>query len=121
MKSRKETGAIGEGIACAYLESKGFVIKHRNLYIGHLETDIVCEDDEHIVFAEVKTRRESASSRYGSARDAVDAGKISKLKNVVYMYMRSNSSKKIPRIDVIEVYIREGKLPLVKHIKNILG
>ena len=60
MKSRKETGAIGEAIACAYLESKGFVIKHRNLYIGHLETDIVCEDDEHIVFAEEGIRNGGA-------------------------------------------------------------
>lgn len=121
MKSRKETGAIGESIACAYLESKGFIIKHRNLYIGHLETDIICEDDKHIVFAEVKTRREGASSRYGSARDAVNAQKLLKLKESVYMYMRLYGAKKTPRIDVIEVYIRNGKVPLVNHIKNILG
>ena len=57
MRRRSETGHIGEELAAKYLTGQGFEVLHRNLRIGHLETDIICENGEHIVFAEVKTRR----------------------------------------------------------------
>ena len=51
-----EVGKAGEDFACRYLLSKGYEILHRNYRSGHLETDIICENETHILFVEVKSR-----------------------------------------------------------------
>ena len=122
MRSKGETGAFGEELAEKYLAAQGFKILHRNLRIGHLETDIICEDSDYIVFAEVKTRRMTgAKTRYGSARDAVDARKREHLSAFAREYLRTNQTKKRPRIDLLEVYLSREEEPKITWIKNILG
>ena len=122
MRSKGETGAFGEELAERYLAAQGFKILHRNLRIGHLETDIICEDSDYIVFAEVKTRRMTgAKTRYGSARDAVDARKREHLSAFAREYLRTNPTKKRPRIDLLEVYLSREEEPKITWIKNILG
>ena len=122
MTDTLKTGRNGEDIACTYLKCAGFEIKHRNLRMGHKETDIICENGEYVLFVEVKTRRKGASvGRYGSARDAVNAKKIALLSEAAREYMRKYGISKKPRLDVIEVYISNGGEPEIKHIKNILG
>ena len=122
MRKRSETGALGEALAAKYLAEQGFSVLHRNLRIGHLETDIVCENGEYIVFAEVKTRRlTGAKTRFGSARDAVDAKKRENLLAFAREYLRANPTEKRPRIDLLEVYLSRGEEPKITWIKNILG
>ena len=122
MISKSETGALGEEIAAKYLAEQGFSVLHRNLRIGHLETDIICENGEYIVFAEVKTRRSmGAKARFGSARDAVDSKKREHLYSFAKMYLRENPTEKRPRIDLLEVYLPRGEAPKITWIKNILG
>ncbi len=122
MRSGGETGKLGEEIACKYLAAQGYEILHRNFRAGHLETDIICENEEYIVFAEVKTRRKTgARARYGSARDGVDAKKLARIKECAAEYLRAHKIGKKPRIDLLEVYIWREDSPEVKHIKNILG
>ena len=121
MKTRKEIAVAGESAACLYLENQGFTIDHRNFRIGHLETDIICENDEYILFVEVKTRSGTVlRSKYGSAKDAVDAKKLARITNCAKEYLRLNKPKKKPRIDVIEVYFYGDDKPKINHIKNIL-
>ena len=122
MSRKSETGRRGEEIACAYLTGQGFCILHRNLHIGHLETDIICENEDHLVFAEVKTRRSTgAKTRYGTARDAVDAKKKARLLECAREYLREHPTEKRPRIDLLEVYLSREEAPKVTWIKNILG
>jgi putative endonuclease len=122
MRSKSETGALGEELAAKYLAGQGLRVLHRNLRIGHLEADIVCENETHIVFAEVKTRRlTGAKTRYGSARDAVDAKKREHLVAFAREYLRANPTEKRPRIDLLEVYLSRGEEPKITWIKNILG
>ena len=45
MKRGSETGRLGEELAGKYLEEQGFRILQKNLRIGHLEADIVCENE----------------------------------------------------------------------------
>ena len=120
MISKSETGKQGEALAAKYLAEQGFEVLHRNLRIGHLETDIICENGEYIVFAEVKTRR-SAGARYGSARDAVDVKKRERLLAFARAYLHAHHTEKRPRIDLLEVYIPHGEPPKITWIKNILG
>lgn len=122
-----EIGRAGETFACEYLAAHGYRILHRNYRSGHLETDIICETDTHILFVEVKTRTDfGAVSRFGRPGTAVDAKKRQNITACAAEYIYKNKSTKRPRIDVIEVYVvrRNGAYQLsergVHHIENAL-
>ena len=73
------------------------------------EIDIIAEDDSFLVFVEVKTRsvQHEGSSLYGSPARAVDSKKRSNTVKAAIDYLRINYTEKQPRIDVIEVYMKE--------------
>ncbi len=123
MRERKNIGERGETLACEYLERCGFTITARNMRLGHLEADIICEDERYIVFVEVKTRTGGGiSGKYGSARDAVNEKKKARILLFAKEYIYKNKPQKRPRIDVIEVYLRADGVTLsekgLRHIKN---
>lgn len=123
MSAKSETGKRGEALACEYLEKLGFEILHRNYRAGHLETDIICEDERYLLFVEVKTRTDKGRyTRYGSAKSAVDARKRERILECAREYIYKNKPSKKPRIDVIEVYLdSHGELLSengIRHIKN---
>lgn len=102
-----EVGKAGEDFACRYLVSKGYEILCRNYRSGHLETDIVCKNETHILFVEVKSRIDTgAPSRYGRPGAACRYEKRQNLRRCAEAYLRENQTNKKPRIDVIEVYLR---------------
>ena len=55
-------GQNGEEIACDFLLSRGHQILDRNWRSGHLELDIVSEDQEGLHFVEVKARTAPVTS-----------------------------------------------------------
>ena len=102
-----EVGKAGEDFACRYLASKGYTVLHRNYRSGHLETDVICENDTHILFVEVKSRMDTGTpSRYGRPGTACHSAKRQNLRRCAEAYLRANQTNKKPRIDVIEVYLR---------------
>jgi len=104
-----EVGRAGEAFACRYLLSNGYRILHRNYRSGHLETDIVCENETHLLFVEIKSRMETEGpSRYGRPGAACDARKRENLRRCAQDYLRKYPTNKKPRIDVIEVYLRRA-------------
>ena len=120
-------GRLGEDIASDYLEKNGYRIIRRNVHMGKNELDIVCEDDDHIVFVEVKTRSclYPESGDYGIPGRAVDEGKRKNTVKAAKDYLFQNYINKQPRIDVIEVYMLEQKSEFktptvlkVNHIRN---
>ncbi len=129
MKKRRmrnlEIGRAGEDFACNYLLSSGYTVLHRNYRSGHLETDIICENETHILFVEVKSRIDSGRpSRYGRPGSACDFKKRQNLRLCAEEYLRTHETQKKPRIDVIEVYLRRisgvGVLAVkgLHHIEN---
>jgi len=122
-----EIGAEGETFACEYLISRGYSIICRNYRSGHLETDIICEDDTHILFVEVKSRADTGfPSKYGRPGTAVDDRKKQHITECAKEYIYKHKPAKKPRIDVIEVYLtfRGGQYVLsekgICHIENAL-
>lgn len=122
-----ELGAIGEKLAAQYLMQKGFSIVERNFRSHHLEIDLICENETHLLFVEVKSRTDAGKlSRYGRPGTAVDAKKKQHLFDGASDYLRAHPTAKKPRIDVIEVYLtRKGALVSlspkgIKHIENAL-
>ncbi len=120
----KSLGRCGENSAVLYLESHGYHIIERNLHIGRAEIDIIAENDDFVVFAEVKTRRQvpGFSGRYGSPAEAVDAKKRALLIGAADAYLAGCGHDKAPRIDVIEVYVDpkadEYRVVDIRHIEN---
>ena len=80
------------------------------------------------MFVEVKTRsvEHEGSSLYGSPARAVDSKKRTNTVKATIDYLRSHYTEKQPRIDVIEVYMKqhdEGKtiypqILSINHIRN---
>lgn len=120
-------GKFGEDVVADHLDKNGYKIINRNLHMGRNELDIIAEDDEYIVFVEVKTRSclYPESGNFGIPAGAVD---ISKRKNTVKAardYLATYYGGKQPRIDVVEVYILDKKSEFntptvlkVNHIRN---
>ena len=54
--ARMLLGKRGEDVACRLLEGLGHRIVKRNFRTGHLEIDIISEDDHGVHFVEVKSR-----------------------------------------------------------------
>ena len=116
MKSAKEIGNFGEECAARYLCKKGYNIIGRNFRCKFGEIDVIAEDDTHIVFVEVKTRRLS-DFQYGRPSDAVDYKKRQRLINSSHFYMSEHPGGKSPRIDVIELLLDfENKKKYIRHI-----
>ena len=120
----KAIGDIGEKAAAKYLKKSGYKIKERNIHLSHNEIDIVAEDSEYLVFAEVKTRTgdPTAPSSYGVPSSAVNYKKREHLIDAARDYLRLKPTKKQPRMDVLEVWLNdEKKVISINHIRNAYG
>ena len=115
-------GRFGEDAAAQYLTDNGYTIKGRNVRFGRHELDIIAEDDEYIVFVEVKTR---TNLQMGLPREYVSPAKKQNTVAAASEYLRENRSEKRARIDVIEVYLERGTeapaVSKINHIRNAFG
>ena len=117
-------GRLGEETAAQLLTSHGYRILARNLHIGHAEIDLIAENDVYLVFAEVKTRRQTPgqASPFGTPAEAVDAKKQTMLVRAAEAYLAEHAPDKFFRIDVIEVYAdpnsAEYRVLDVRHYEN---
>ena len=117
MYLRHEIGKIGEDLATKYLENLGYTIIERNFVAMQGEIDIIAKDKEELVFIEVKTR---TNTLYGKPIDAVNEIKQKHLISTTKYYLYSKHlENEFVRLDVVEVYLREG-LYRVNHIKQII-
>lgn len=101
-----DIGLAGEESAALYLEKKGYNIIGRRVRIGRSEVDIIAENEEYTVFAEVKTRRSYPvlSDFYSAPSSSVDSKKQAYLTRAAEEYLREHGDGRFFRIDVIEVY-----------------
>ena len=70
---KSELGKIGEQIATEYVEKLGYKIIKRNFYCKQGEIDIIAQDNQEIVFIEVKTR---TNTNYGKPSEAINKVKL---------------------------------------------
>src|SRR4029077_10476827 len=81
-----QLGIQGENLACRFLKRNGYKILYRN-FRGRTggEIDIVCRDDDTLVFVEVKTR---SSEEYGRPFDSVDRKKQKRIARGALAWLR---------------------------------
>ena len=106
---KSDIGKFGEDAAADFLRKNGYKIVGRNVRVSKNEIDIIAEDRNYIVFVEVKTRSclYPESGNYGSPGRAVTSKKRIFTVNAAKAYLSKNYTEKQPRIDVIEVFVKE--------------
>ena len=128
----RDTGQLGEDLACEYLVEKGFKILLRNYRITFGEIDIICvkswglkelllgKRDQTIHFVEVKSL--SFMSPDFFPEDRVDYRKQEKLKKLAEIWMNQNKfSQNHPyQIDVIAVSITNNQKD-IKYFGNVVS
>src|SRR6187455_1121786 len=110
-------GARGEKLACRFLKHSGYKILFRN-FRGRTggEIDIVCRDNDTLVFVEVKTR---SREDFGRPFEAIRPDQRRRISRGALAWLRMLDHPDILfRFDVVEVLIREGEEPHVELIRN---
>lgn len=108
-------GLKGESKAAAYLQEKGYKIRHRNWKTGKLEVDIIAENNEYVVFAEVKTRTEGF---LGELSDLVTKEKQKLIVLAADSYIRRYDITKESRFDVIIIVVKGQVFEIEQHIED---
>lgn len=118
-------GKIGEERAATFLLRKGYTILERNWKIGDLETDIIAQEGETLVFVEVKTRTSGGSKR---PEEAVDRERERRLVAGAQAYIRKNRLDNPWRFDIVAIttnfihweinHIEDAFLPSLRTINS---
>jgi len=114
MAESHNLGKRGEDIALKHLTDNGYLILARNWSTGRKEIDIIAEDDNYIVFVEVKTRMIDYQLH---PRDAVS---VPKQRNIIYAahtWIQRNMPSKEARFDVISI-VTDGRKSEIEHIEH---
>ncbi len=109
-----KTGEIGENKVASFLRKNNFSIVKRNYVCKYGEIDIIAENDEYILFVEVKTRKQDSLV---SGSEAVDVFKQNRIMLTAEDYIVKTRCELQPRFDVAEVTVIEGKYKL-RYIEN---
>lgn len=116
---RRRLGSVGEGLAAAHLEQKGYRLIGRNVRLPEGEIDIVACDGEVMVLVEVRARR---GDLMGDGLDSIDARKAARLRMLANSYAAQSLFDGDLRVDVIAVDMdAAGKLRGLRHVQNAVG
>jgi len=112
----KALGRWGEERATEYLSHKGLSVLERNYHCPLGEIDIIAQQDDVLIFIEVKTRR---SMCFGLPAEAVTFKKQMRYFKIAQYYMKENGIKDINcRFDVVEVILNRDGSCQFNHIIN---
>ncbi|MDD3560942.1 MULTISPECIES: YraN family protein [Petrimonas] len=98
MAQHNELGRRGEEEAVNYLKSKNYRILCRNWRFYGYEIDVVAENEEFIVFVEVKTR---TSTQWGNPVSYVDMSRMRRMVDAANHYLIEMDIDKPARFDII--------------------
>lgn len=103
---RQSLGKLGEDLACAELQRRGYAVIDRRYRTRFGEIDIVCRDHGAIVFVEVKTR---TTDRFGGAAEAVTVPKQRRIAQMAVDFLsRRGLGDCRCRFDVVAVLLAGG-------------
>lgn len=129
--STRSLGSAGEESAVHYLMEHGFTVLGRNVYVGHHEIDILAKNETHLIFVEVKTRRQypDTRTRFGRPADSVDARKRASLLAAVQAFLKAHPDEYrnlTPNIDIMEVYLDPNpdasyRVLDIRHFRNAVN
>ena len=114
---RRETGVLGERIACEFLGRNGYKILETNYRCPDGEIDIIAQQKDTLVFIEVRTKKDR---RFGTPEESVTLEKQERLRKLAEQYGQTHEN--LPeawRIDVVAIQVESnGKLTRIEIIEN---
>lgn len=118
MYKKQIIGKNGEEITQKYLLKNKYEIIETNFRCRQGEIDIIAKEKEELVFIEVKTR---TNRNYGEPIDAVTYIKQKHIIKAIqyYLFLKEIENTFI-RIDIIEIYIKNGRI-YIRHNKNAIS
>jgi len=114
MSESHNLGQKGEDLAAEYLKNAGYKILFRNWKWGKHEIDIIAENKDWVVFAEVKTRTEDFLV---NPRDTVPREKQKSIIWAADGYIKKYNIDKESRFDVITI-IKKNENFEIDHIED---
>ena len=105
MTDKAAKGKLGEDYTAGYLASRGYRILKRNYRKPCGEIDIIAENDDYIVFVEVKTRRYRSLV---SGAEAVGYKKKGRIIATADCFLAEYGTDKVIRYDIAEVTVSSG-------------
>ena len=107
MDARQSLGKLGEELACAELQRRGYAILARRYRSRFGEIDIIARDGDTVVFVEVKAR---AGEEFGGAAAAVTGWKQRRMTQMAVDFLaRQRLSESPCRFDVVAIDFEDGK------------
>lgn len=114
---RRETGMLGEKLACDFLGKNGYQIVETNYRCPDGEIDIIARQEDTLVFVEVRTKK---SSKFGTPEESITRTKMERLRTVAAHYGQNRSN--LPpawRIDVVAIQMdSKGRVSRIEIIEN---
>ena len=113
---RQQKGYQAEQAARKYLERQDFTFLQANFHSRHGEIDLIMQDDDVIVFIEVRYR---SNAQWGSALESIDSRKQARIKKTALHYLQKNNAhESAVRFDVIAMQADNDKPLETNWIKN---
>ena len=104
----RNLGNRGEYLAKLFLEQKGYVFIRSNFKTKYGEIDLIMQENDEIVFVEVKTRTLRSADRFGRGAEKIDQKKRECIRKSarIFLYQEPRLTKDLfPRFDAIELYL----------------
>lgn len=116
MSESHELGRLGEDLAVALLQDRGWSILDRNFRLGHKEIDLVARKGRQVAFVEVKARR---GLGYGHPFEAIGRRQRAEIVRVARAWVARHGRRgDLYRFDAIAVLIRRGEPPHLEHLED---
>lgn len=98
MANSRDRGQDAELACCRYLQQQGLTLLARNYQSRRGELDLVMQDQDTVVFVEVRYR---ASDAYGGALASITSSKQNKLRMTAEQFLQQETRLKNGRFDVV--------------------
>ena len=109
----------GEKLALKHLKKQGYRYITSNFATAQGEIDLIMQQDEAIVFVEVKTRREES---FATGQEAVNYHKQKHIEAVARQFIHQHNLYDSPcRFDVVVIVANETNKWVIRHFENAFG
>ncbi len=114
---RARLGTQGEAVCAAHLERAGLRVIERNYRCRYGEIDLIAEDGDTLVFAEVKTRR---TVSHGTPEESVTPRKAKRLALTALHYLQARGQEQRPwRLDLVAITLAANGPAAITYVRGI--
>lgn len=95
-------------MARLFLEEKGYVFIRANFKRDCGEIDLVMQENDEIVFLEVKTRTVKSAQQFGRGSEKIDREKQARILKTARIFLAEEpllTRGLLPRFDAVEIYL----------------